>query len=104
MAKLFVIAGHGAGDPGACANGFSEAERVRALAARIKAYGGDSVMLGDTSRNYYRDSGISRLTISKDYQIIELHQDSASASAKNIKAKELGIKIITEEQYLSFDF
>lgn len=82
MAKLFVIAGHGAGDPGACANGFSEAERVRALAARIKAYGGDSVMLGDTSRNYYRDNGISKLTISKDYQIIELHQDSASASAK----------------------
>ena len=46
MAHLFVIAGHGAGDPGACANGFSEAERVRALATRIKALGGDRVTLG----------------------------------------------------------
>ena len=33
-------------DPGACANGFSEAERVRALATRIKALGGDRVKLG----------------------------------------------------------
>lgn len=35
--KLYIIAGHGAGDPGACANGYQEAERVRALAKRIKA-------------------------------------------------------------------
>lgn len=37
MAHIFVIAGHGAGDPGACGNGYQEAERVRALAARIAA-------------------------------------------------------------------
>ena len=29
--KLYVIAGHGQGDPGACANGYSEAERVRGV-------------------------------------------------------------------------
>ena len=57
--KLFVIAGHGAGDPGACANGYEEAERVRALAARIKAFGGDAVEVADTSRNWYADNGIS---------------------------------------------
>ena len=82
MAKIFVIAGHGAGDCGAVGNGYTEAERVRALANRIKALGGENVMLGDTSRNYYADNGISYLTISKDYQIIELHMDSASASAR----------------------
>ena len=49
MAKLFVIAGHGAGDPGACGNGYQEAERVRALAKRIKEFGGNSVMLGDAN-------------------------------------------------------
>ena len=27
---LFIIAGHGAGDPGATENGYTEAERVRA--------------------------------------------------------------------------
>lgn len=82
MAKLFVIAGHGAGDPGAVGNGYTEAERVRALASRIKALGGDNVMLGDTNRNWYADKGISSLNISKDYQIIELHMDSAAASAR----------------------
>lgn len=82
MAKLFVIPGHGAGDSGACGNGYQEQERVRALATKIKQYGGDSVMLADFSRNYYADGGINRLTISKDYKIVELHMDSASASAK----------------------
>lgn len=82
MTKLFVIPGHGAGDSGACGNGYQEQERVRALATAIKKYGGDSVMLADFSRNYYADGGINRLTISKDYKIVELHMDSAQASAK----------------------
>lgn len=82
MEKLYVICGHGAGDPGACGNGYQEAERVRALGARIKALGGDNVTLGDVNRNYYADNGISKLNIPKDYQIIELHMDSAAASAK----------------------
>ena len=82
MAHIFVIAGHGAGDPGACGNGYQEAERVRALAARIAAYGGSNVTVGDTSRNWYADNGISSLNIPKDWQIIELHMDSAAASAR----------------------
>lgn len=82
MVKIFVIAGHGAGDCGAVGNGYTEAERVRALANRIKVLGGNDVMLGDTSRNWYEDNGISRLNIPKDYQIIELHMDSASAPAR----------------------
>lgn len=82
MTRLFVICGHGAGDPGACGNGYQEAERVRALGKRIKELGGDDVMLGDVNRNYYADNGISALDIPKDYQIIELHMDSAAASAR----------------------
>ena len=82
MAHLFVIAGHGAGDPGACANGFNEAERVRALATRIKELGGDQVTLGDFNRDYYADNGISSLDIPADWQITELHMDSAAAGAK----------------------
>lgn len=90
MSKLFVIAGHGAGDPGACGNGYSEAERVRALAQRIKDLGGSNVMLGDFNRNYYRDNGISNLTISKDYKILELHMDSSSSA--NAKGGHVIIK------------
>lgn len=77
MAKLYVIAGHGAGDCGAVGNGCQEAERVRALAQRIKDFGGANVVLGDFNRNYYKDNGISSLTISKEYKIIELHMDSS---------------------------
>ena len=40
MAHLFVIAGHGAGDSGAVGYGYTEAERVRALAGRLAALGG----------------------------------------------------------------
>lgn len=82
MSKLFIIAGHGAGDSGAVGHGYTEAERVRALASRISVLGGKNVTVGDMSRNWYRDGGISRLNISKDYQILELHMDSASPAAR----------------------
>lgn len=75
MAKLFVICGHGAGDPGADGGGYTEAERVRALASRIKALGGSEVELGDTSRNWYRDGGINRLETSAP--VVELHMDAS---------------------------
>lgn len=82
MAKLYVICGHGAGDPGACANGYTEAERVRALGARIAELGGDEVCLLDTSRDWYADGGINSLSIPSDACLVELHMDSASASAR----------------------
>ena len=73
--------GHGDGDPGASGNGYKEYERVRALAKRIKAYGGDNVTVGDTGRDWYKDNLISSLNISKNWQIVELHMDGASASS-----------------------
>lgn len=82
MAKLYIICGHGAGDPGACANGYSEAERVRALGKKIKELGGSNVVLMDTKRNWYEDNGISSYKFPKDAIVCELHLDSASASAK----------------------
>lgn len=82
MKHLYVIAGHGHGDSGAVGNGFTEAERVRALASRIGQLGGANVTLGDMSRNYYADNGISRLNIPKDWAIIELHMDSGATSAR----------------------
>lgn len=82
MVKLFVIPGHGAGDSGACGNGYQEAERVRALATAIKKWGGDNVMLADFSRNYYADAGINRLSLPKGYVIVELHMDAGPASAR----------------------
>lgn len=79
---LYVICGHGTGDPGACGNGYSEAERVRALGARIAALGGPSVTLLDTSRNWYADRGINSLSIPSGDALVELHMDSAGPGAR----------------------
>lgn len=75
MAGLFVICGHGAGDPGADGGGYTEAERVRALGRRIKELGGDAVELGDTSRNWYADGGLNSLRTDKP--VVELHMDAS---------------------------
>lgn len=80
--RLYVICGHGAGDPGAVGGGYTEAERVRALGAAIKARGGDSVVLLDTSRNWYADKGINSLAVPKGDALVELHMDSAGATAR----------------------
>lgn len=81
-AHLFVIPGHGAGDPGAGGGGYNEAERVRALATKIKELGGDNVTLADFSRDYYKDNGITSLNMPKDWEILELHMDASSFEAK----------------------
>lgn len=82
MAKMFIICGHGAGDPGACANGFQEATQVRKLAQRIQALGGSEVIVGDMNRNWYKDAGIALGHCPKGVPVLELHMDSASAAAR----------------------
>ena len=77
MKKLFVIPGHGAGDSGAVGNGYQEAERVRALATKIKEYGGDSVVLSDFNLNSYKSNLIGKGLVPKDCVILELHLDSS---------------------------
>ena len=83
MGKLFIICGHGAGDPGATGNGYEEAERVRALAKRIKHFGGDSVIIGDTSVKWSKSRHLTNKNVPKGSLVLELHMDSAaSKSAK----------------------
>lgn len=83
MPKLYVIAGHGAGDPGAGGGGMNEADLVRKLAAKMKELGGSDVDVLDTSRNWYKDGGVNASLKSKvgSVPVLELHLDSASASA-----------------------
>ena len=95
--KLYVIAGHGQGDPGACANGYSEAERVRALADRLVKLGGGEVGSYDQNKDLYQQGGPWDLGIGKDVPCLELHQDSASASAK-------GGHVIIKEGYSPDDY
>lgn len=80
MGKLYLIAGHGAGDCGACGCGYEEAERVRALVAKIKELGGDNVVVFDTNINWYRNG--FNFTIPKDSWLLECHMDSGVSSAR----------------------
>ena len=81
--RLFVIAGHGAGDCGAVGNGYEEAERVRVLAQKIKDFGGAKVVLADFAKNSYRSNLIGKREVPKECVILELHLDSS----KNTKAR-----------------
>ena len=83
MSKLFIICGHGANDPGAIGNGYSEAERVRALAKQIKSFGGENVIIGDMNKNWYADNMVNNKNIPKGVKALELHMDSSlSLSAR----------------------
>lgn len=80
--KLFLIAGHGEGDPGAEGGGYTEAERVRALAERMKYYGGDNVIIGDTSKNWYRHGYVSTYNFPDGCCVMELHMDAGGGQAR----------------------
>lgn len=86
MYKLIVICGHGAGDPGACSNGYEEAQLVRQLGNRIKELGGDEVFIYDTSKNCYRQTqqgaGIYELQQFAGVPIVELHMDAFNTTAR----------------------
>ena len=86
MPRLYVICGHGAGDPGALGwlDGelHEEAECVRELARRMKLIGGDNVIIAPTDRNAYAESGLMHWDIPADCQVVELHMDSAGYGAK----------------------
>lgn len=92
MAKLYVVCGHGAGDPGACAGGYTEAERVRTLGQRIKELGGNEVVLADTSRNWYEDTKAGRgfHSIAPGCPVVELHMDASGVP--NAKGAHIIIK------------
>lgn len=86
MIRLYLICGHGAGDPGA--GGWlggtyqEEAACVRELARRIKLYGGAAVEVAPSDRNAYVESGLASWPIPDGAQVVELHMDSAGAGAR----------------------
>lgn len=73
--KLHLIAGHGHGDNGAYGSGYCEAERVRALCATIKKYGGDNVVYHDPSHDYYAEDLFRTLNIPAQDCVLECHMD-----------------------------
>ena len=81
---LYVIAGHGHGDPGAGGGGQNEADSVRNLARRVKELAADpsDVELHDFSRNAYAQGDLNTLSVPKGTMVLELHRDSSNGSAR----------------------
>lgn len=81
---LYVIPGHGHGDPGAGGGGQTEADNVRKLATRIQelASNPDDVSLHPFDRNAYAQGDMNTWTFPAGAQVVELHMDSGPASAR----------------------
>lgn len=82
--KILLIAGHGAGDPGACSNYGVEANETRRVVEMLKsqfgAYNGVTVDVYPTNRNAYADIGAGNLQVNfanYDY-VLEAHFNSSS--------------------------
>lgn len=78
--KILLIAGHGAGDPGACGNGFQEQERARALvtqiAPRIK---GAKVDIFDFKKNCVKECKAGRVPAFENYDyVFEVHLNAST--------------------------
>lgn len=82
--KLYIICGHGAGDPGSSGGGKNEADLVRKLASRMAALGGSRVEVLDTTKNWYASNLINSSLKSKVGRnpVVELHMDAAGSTAR----------------------
>lgn len=83
MTKLYVISGHGAGDPGAGGNGYNEADVARLISSRLKVIGGDAVVELDKDINWYAsgrvDSALKKIV--GNNPLLELHLDSSDSKS-----------------------
>lgn len=90
MPSILLIAGHGAGDPGAVGNGTSEAVETRrvvnALVGPLQA-NGFAVTVYDQSKNAFAEAQAGRLNFggSFDY-VFEVHFNSFNKQAKGTEA------------------
>ncbi len=85
--RILLVAGHGDGDPGACANGYKESELTRdfvdLLIAHLSQYA--QVDIFDTSKNMYRylKSGRTFNFSPYDY-ILEIHFNAGGGAGTEI--------------------
>lgn len=78
--KILLIAGHGAGDPGACACGYQEANLVREIApilkSKLSAY--VDVDIFDTAKNMYKYLKSNSFNFKNYNYVLELHFNAAA--------------------------
>lgn len=81
--KVYIVAGHGAGDSGAVGCDREEAQMVRRLAQRIYDLAPEgAVALMPFERNCYADDGMLKYAIPTGAEVVSLHMDSAVEGAR----------------------
>ena len=92
--KLFLIAGHGEGDPGACSIWGQEANYTRELAKLVKTAIGSrmSVTLYNTNKNCYAQSKRGNVPTYSDYDMtVEIHFNAKAKADPNGDGRFTGV-------------
>lgn len=101
MLNVLLIAGHGAGDPGAVANGIQEADETRAIVSRLDTQlaGICNVDIYPTERNAYKDVKAGAVAVKwSDYDyVLEVHLNASKASEPDDKTKGVECFVTTSE-------
>ena len=94
--KILLIAGHGEGDPGACALGYKEADITREIASKLKSALSNyaTVDVFDTSKNMYKYLKSGKTFDFKKYDyVLELHLNACVNDTKG-NGKTTGAEIL----------
>jgi len=83
--KLYLVAGHGQGDPGAVGNGYKEADLTRRIATALynKLKGKIDVELYNTSMNLFQSKNYS--VFKANSYVLEIHLNAATATANGVE-------------------
>lgn len=100
--RILLISGHGAGDPGACGNGYKEAnltrEITKMLAEKLRKY--CTVDIYNTSRNAFYDVQNGTFRIGKYDYVLEIHLNAFNKKAYGsecyVTSREAGITVEQE--------
>ena len=85
MMKILLIPGHGQGDPGACGNGYKEAELVREMVKSLKNKLSPYAIVDvfDVNKNMYKFLKAGNSFNFKDYDyVFEVHFNAAAKDTK----------------------
>ena len=84
--KILLIAGHGAGDPGAIGNGCKEADLTREVVSLLsdKLKSICNVTIADTSRNWYEYLGKNNYDFSGYDYVLEIHFNAGGGNGTEI--------------------
>lgn len=101
MLKVLLIAGHGAGDPGAVSNGIQEADETRAIVSNLDTQlaGICNVDIYPTERNAYKDVKAGTVAVKwSDYDyVLEVHMNASKASEPDDKTKGVECYVTASE-------